>query len=45
MGKNKVIIAISLVVLMSTLSWDWTNIKSFVTGGVVVWLAQKYSIV
>lgn len=45
MGKNKVIMAIALVVLMSTLSWDWTNIKSFVTGGVAVWLAQKYSIV
>ena len=43
--KNHVLDALfvcTVILLATTLAWDWTNVKSFISGGVVaVWLTLR----
>ena len=39
--KDDIIFIICGLLLCSTLGWEWTNIKSFVAGGVISYLATR----
>lgn len=38
MNKIDCVMVVGAVILLGFLDWDWTNIKSFITGGVITWL-------
>ena len=40
-----VLFACTAILLATTLAWDWTNVKSFISGGVVaVWLTLRLTL-
>ena len=34
-NANNIFLAGTCVVMLTTLAWDWSNIKSFISGGVI----------
>lgn len=43
MEKKNIIMVVIALLMLSSLNWEWTNIKSFISGGVLaVWLMQTF---
>lgn len=35
MRLKDIVIGLAILIMLSTLNWEWSNVKSFVSGGVI----------